>query len=175
MVDEELIRRIQSGDNDAFRALYDRYAPAVYRYIRFRVKSDADAEDIASDVFTRAWKALPKYKWKGVPFNSWLFRIAYNLIVDRSRPKKFTMTGLSSWLTSNGHHEYERIEDRDVISRAFGSLSYEEQLILYLSFYESYTNKEIAEVIGKTVSATGVAKFRALKHLSKVLGNTNNA
>jgi RNA polymerase sigma-70 factor, ECF subfamily len=175
MVDEELIRRIQNGDDDAFRVLYDRYAPAVYRYIRFRVKSDADAEEIVSDVFIRAWKALPKYKWKGVPFNAWLFRIAYNLIVDRSRPKKFSFAELSSWFTSNGHHEYELIEDRDVISRAFGSLSYEEQVILYLSFYESYTNKEIAEVIGKTMSATGVAKFRALKRLSQILGNTKNA
>jgi RNA polymerase sigma factor (sigma-70 family) len=110
-----------------------------------------------------------------VPFNAWLFRIAYNLIVDRSRPKKFSFAELSSWFTSNGHHEYELIEDRDVISRAFGSLSYEEQVILYLSFYESYTNKEIAEVIGKTMSATGVAKFRALKRLSQILGNTKNA
>jgi RNA polymerase sigma-70 factor, ECF subfamily len=173
MVDEELIKRFQNGDTDAFRTLYERHASAVYRYIRFRVKSDADAEELASDVFTRAWKALPSYKWTGVPFHAWLFRIAYNLIVDRSRPKRFTFTSLSSWIRSNGHHEYNQIEDRDVISRAFGSLSYEEQLILYLSFYESYTNKEVAETIGKTVNATGVAKFRALKRLSKVLENAN--
>lgn len=173
MVDEELIRRFQNGDTDAFRVLYERHSPAVYRYIRFRVPSDADAEELTADVFTRAWKALPNYKWKGVPFSAWLFRIAYNLIVDRSRPKRFTMVALSNWIRSNGHHEYNRIEDQDVISRAFGSLSYEEQLILYLSFYESYTNKEVAETIGKTVSATGVAKFRALKRLGKILGNAN--
>ncbi len=173
MSDEDLIRQFQNGDDDAFRVLYDQYAPAVYRYVRFRVKSDADAEEIVSDVFTRAWKALPKYQWKGAPFNAWLFRISYNLIVDRSRPKKFSITDLSSWIRSNGHHEYELIEERDVISRAFGSLSYEEQLILYLSFYESYTNKEVAKIIGKTVSATGVAKYRALQRLNKVLGNAN--
>ncbi|MBX2997323.1 MAG: sigma-70 family RNA polymerase sigma factor [Caldilineaceae bacterium] len=173
MVDEELIRQFQNGETDAFRVLYDRYAPAVYRYVRFRVKSDADAEDITIEVFTRAWKALPKYKWQGVPFSAWLFRISHNLIVDRTRPKRFSFINLSTWIRSNGHHEYERIEDQDVISRAFGSLSYEEQLIIYLSFYESYTNKEVAEVIGKTVSATGVAKFRALKRLNKVLGNAD--
>jgi RNA polymerase sigma-70 factor (ECF subfamily) len=173
MVDEELIRRIQNGDTDAFHELYERYAPAVYRYIQFRVKSDADAEELVIDVFTRAWKALPKYKWKGVPFSAWLFRIAYNLIVDRSRPKRFHFVGLSNWIRSNGHHEYNRIEDQDVISRAFGSLSYEEQLIIYLSFYESYSNQEIAKTIGKTVSATSVAKHRALKRLNKILGNVN--
>jgi RNA polymerase sigma-70 factor (ECF subfamily) len=173
MVDEELIKRFKNGDTDAFEVLYNRHVSAVYRYIRFRVHSDADAEELASDVFTRAWKALPNYKWTGVPFKAWLFRIAYNLIVDRSRPKKFTFTSLSNWIRSNGHYEYNQIEDQDVITRAFGSLSYEEQLILYLSFYESYTNKEVAETIGKSVSATGTAKFRALKHLSKVLGTAN--
>jgi RNA polymerase sigma-70 factor (ECF subfamily) len=173
MTEQELITKIQNGDEHAFRFFYDQYSPMVYRYIRFRVNSDADAEDLTAEVFVKVWRALPSYEWRGVPLRSWLFRIAYNLIVDKVRSKKFTLANLSTWLRGNGHHEYERIENQDVIAQAFATLSYDEQVILYLSYYESYTNKEIAEVLGKTVSAIGVAKFRALKRLNKILEHSN--
>lgn len=173
MTEQELVEKIQSGDEQAFRFLYDHYSPMVYRYIRFRVSSDGDAEDLTAEVFVRAWRALPSYKWRGSPLRAWLFRIAYNLIIDKVRATKFKLTSLSTWIRGNGHREYERIENQDVISRAFATLSYDEQVVLYLSYFEAYTNKEIAEIIGKTVNATGVAKFRALKRLSKALDRTN--
>jgi RNA polymerase sigma-70 factor, ECF subfamily len=168
MTEQELVERIGNGDQEAFRTFYERYISLVYRYIRFRIHSDQDAEELASEVFVKAWRSARSYEWRGAPVSAWLLRIAHNLIVDKYRKKRFSLTSLSTWLRSNGHQEYERIEDQDVISRAFETLSYEQQVILYLYFYESYSYEEIAKVLNKTANAVGVAKLRALKRLEKV-------
>jgi RNA polymerase sigma factor (sigma-70 family) len=174
MTEQELVERIQNGDQEAFRMFYERYVSLVYRYIRFRINSDQDAEELTSEVFVKVWNSVQSYEWRGVPIKAWLFRIAHNLIVDKFRRKRFTLTSLSTWFSSNGHQEYERIEEQDVIYRAFETLSYEQQVILYLYFYESYSYEEIAEVLGKTANAVGVAKFRALKRLEKVFQSVDS-
>ncbi len=169
MTEQELVERLQEREPGAFRILYEQYAPVLYRYIRFRLQSDADTEDLMAEVFIKAWQALPTYEWRGVPLQAWLFRIAHNLIVDHFRKQKVSFTNLPDWIRSNGHREYERIENQDVIARAFRTLSEEQQIVLYLSYYESYSNKDVAEALGMTANAVGVMKFRALKRLNRAL------
>src|SRR5579883_2407674 len=72
-------------DSHAFALLYDRYVERVYRYCYRRLGSHADAEDTTSQTFHRALEAIASYEVRGAPFEAWLFRIAHNLVVDRSR------------------------------------------------------------------------------------------
>src|SRR5205823_3690122 len=82
--DRNLALRAGKGDAAAFGALYDRYVEAVYRYVFYRVRNDADAEDLVSDVFMRALRAIPRYEPR-VAFLAWLYRIARNAVIDRAR------------------------------------------------------------------------------------------
>ena len=53
-----------------------------------RIRNKAEAEDMTQQVFVRALKSIPSFRWKGIPFSSWLFRIAHNLVVDYIRREK---------------------------------------------------------------------------------------
>src|SRR5262245_20124763 len=79
--DAELARRAGRGDNDAFRALYDRHAGSLVAFLRARVPDEAD--DIHQDVWLRIMDALERFD--GENFRAWAFRIARNILVDRWR------------------------------------------------------------------------------------------
>ena len=68
----ELVLLAKDGDADAFGLLYDNYLERIYRYIYFRVTDEQTAEDLASQVFCKAWENLDRYKPSGAPFEAWL-------------------------------------------------------------------------------------------------------
>src|SRR5437763_9144859 len=83
--DERLLIEAAQGDRARFADIYEEYFELVYAYVARRVRDRSTAEDLASDVFHKALANLPKFKWTGAPFASWLFRIASNLIADRAK------------------------------------------------------------------------------------------
>ncbi len=166
--EREWIARVQGGDADAFRHLYDAYARFVFRYTMLRVRNAQDAEDITADTFVRAWRSIGKFEWREVPFGAWLLRIAQNLIIDRSR-KPVELFGWLPWERGKQDNEFSQLEDRDEILGAFRKLSNEHQIILYLHFFEGYNLNHVAEFLGKSPNAVTVAQFRALERLRKVL------
>src|SRR5512142_728899 len=82
--DAALAVRASRGDVSAFGKLYDKHVDAIYRYVYYRVRDDAEAEDLTSDVFMRALKAMPRYEPRQA-FLAWLYRIARNAVIDRAR------------------------------------------------------------------------------------------
>src|SRR5437016_9283711 len=82
--EQDLARRAASGDRRAFAALYDRHVDAVYRYAYFRLRIDAEAEDVTSEVFHRALLAMPRFEPRR-PFLAFLYTIARNVVTDRLR------------------------------------------------------------------------------------------
>src|ERR1700694_4858242 len=84
-LDEALIRRARDLDPGALAEIYERFLDGIYRYVYARVGHQADAEDLTEQVFLKMVDAIPLYRPRGVPFASWLYRIAHNLVVDRYR------------------------------------------------------------------------------------------
>src|SRR5258708_35804544 len=84
-VDERLLIEAAQRDRARFAAIYEEYFALVYAYVARRVRDRSTAEDLTSDVFHKALASLPRFKWTGAPFASWLFRIASNLIADRAK------------------------------------------------------------------------------------------
>src|SRR5512146_1602947 len=86
--DEKVIQQVKSGDAEAYGVLYDQYAEVIFRYVYSHLEGRLDAEDLTEDIFMRAWKALPKYDERGLPFSAFLFRIARNSLIDYYRQRK---------------------------------------------------------------------------------------
>lgn len=88
--DTELIVRFQAGDGQAFRPLYQRHAPAVYRLALRMTGSTADAEDITQVVFERVWHALGRFRTGEAQLSTWLYRVAANACLDhlKSAPRR---------------------------------------------------------------------------------------
>src|SRR5438445_1248749 len=83
--DERLLIEAAQRDRARFADIYEEYFEIVYAYIARRVRNRSTAEDLTSDVFHKALANLPRFKWTGAPFGSWLLRIASNLIADRTK------------------------------------------------------------------------------------------
>src|SRR3989337_130608 len=74
----DVIDRARNGDRAAFAELYDTHVESVYRYVLYRVREPADAEDLASEVFTRAFANIHRYRCQGKSVLAWLYTIAPN-------------------------------------------------------------------------------------------------
>ena len=67
--ENRLVERAKS-DADAFRQLYEKYLPRIYRYAYYRTGAREQAEDVVSQTFLRAWEYLPRYEQRGIPFST---------------------------------------------------------------------------------------------------------
>src|SRR5512142_3067606 len=85
--ERRLVESAQAGDGDAFSQLYEAYFDRVYRFVYFRVADLEVAEDLASQVFLKAWENLHRYRPRG-PFLAWLYAIARNTVIDTYRTRK---------------------------------------------------------------------------------------
>src|SRR3954462_2956928 len=89
---DALVERAARRDPDAFRALYEAFAPRLYRFTLFRVRDPSDAEDLVQRVFVKMIEALPRYEQRGLPFGAWVFRLARNAIIDFERTRRLHET-----------------------------------------------------------------------------------
>ncbi len=174
--DAALIRRASSGEAEAFGALYDRYVDQVYRYVFYRVRNEAEAEDVTSDVFMRALRAIPKYEPRQA-FLAWLYRIARNAVIDRGRRQKArTQVSFEDALahpmgdqTVDPNAGLLAGSDAAVVRGAMQQLTPLQQEILVLRYVEGYDTKTISKLVGKRDGTIRGIEFRALKQLRALI------
>jgi RNA polymerase sigma-70 factor (ECF subfamily) len=169
----QLIRRAKNRDPAAFAELYDRYQPAVYRYIVYRVDDVAVAEDIASEVFVRLVERIDRFTYRGRPLLAWLYTIARNLVTDyhRQAGRSLPLSSESQSATSTVHPEEaaEHSLTRDKVTAALAHLTEDQRRVILLKFIEELDNKSVAETLGKSVGAVKALQHRALAALRRVL------
>jgi RNA polymerase sigma-70 factor (ECF subfamily) len=153
------------ADQHAFGTLFDVYYPRISNYVLRRVGDMPTAQDITSIVFLKAWKSLPKYEWRGLPFSAWLYRIASNEVNSHFRHSKFWPLSLDALfeevgfeLPAGGDTERELIAYEDLLTRhqdfvivrqIILALPIKYQEVLTLRFFESMTIKDIALIVNK--------------------------
>jgi RNA polymerase sigma-70 factor (ECF subfamily) len=84
----QAVARAKTGDHEAIRFLYMRYADNVYGYVRSIVRDHHEAEDVTQHVFAKLMTALPKYEARDVPFAAWILRVARNVALDHMRQRR---------------------------------------------------------------------------------------
>ena len=93
--DERLIQRITRGDGQAFEALYERYLPRVYGYVRKRLQNRADVEEAVQDVFFAVFSSLDSFRGEA-PFAAWVLGIARRTVANRFKKKRHPMVPLEA-------------------------------------------------------------------------------
>src|SRR6266704_1691233 len=173
-VDEpDLARRAASGDRRAFASLYDRHVDAVYRYAYFRLRIDAEAEDVTSEVFHRALVAMPRFEPRR-PFLAFLYTIARNVVADRmrrERPVASYEDALAHPSDAPGPDELASANNNARRLRsAIARLTPLQQEVIVLRYLEGRSTKETAVVTGKPESTIRGIQMRALAALRELLG-----
>ncbi len=174
--ESELIARASQGDADAFGLLYEKYVEKIYNYLYYKTSSQAQAEDLTSQVFLKALRNIETYEDRGYPFSAWLYRIAHNLVVNWYRDKdKLEQMPLEDDfpLPSEEDHIEERLqksEEGENLLEIIREIPEDRQQLLILKFVEGLTNQEIGDITGRTEGAVKALYYRTLVSLRDEYG-----
>lgn len=164
-----LVDRAKGGDAEAFGGLYDRFQPEIVRYLTHRTRDADAAEDLAQQVFLKAWQAIPRYEDRGVPFKAWLYRMAHNQMVDHFRSRRPTsdLEGLDLPVDSEAETLLLEGEMQEALKGALERLTEDHRQVLVLRFLMEKPAREIGEIMGrKEVTIRGL-QMRALQSLRR--------
>lgn len=158
----------------AFAALYDHYFPRIFTYIRYRVGSDAEADDLTAYVFERALTKITAFDPQRAPFGAWLFGIARNAVGNHRRSlwRFLKLDALRQKPASAPAPEDASIdrEEQDRLLAAVAHLSDRERDLIALKYGAALNNRQIAEITALTESNVGVILHRAINRLRQELG-----
>jgi len=164
--DERLLIEAAQKDPARFAELYESNFERVYAFVVRRVGNRAETEDVTSEVFHQALANLKRFEWRGIPFASWLFRIAANLISDRWQHSGREVTDDARLAEAQASTaEIKDVERRATLFRLVDTLPAEQRRVVVLRFVEEKSIKEVAREIRKTEGAVKQLQFRALTTL----------
>jgi len=172
--EERLLVDRAKRDPREFGALYDRHFQQIYRFVYSRVREQAAAEDVTSEVFIKALKAMPRYQDTGRPFAAWLYQIAVNAVADRYRTLRPSQP-LEDFhdLSVGGPAIEEQAAMRDEIRRIWSiveELPAQQRTALVLKFQEDMKIEDIAVAMGKTPGAVKLLIHRGVTRLREASG-----
>ena len=169
----------RGGDTSAFAALVTAYKSKVFGISGKYARNHHELEDLAQDIFIKAWKGLPSFRGDA-PFEHWLMRLAVRACYDFLRKNRSRREREFSWdaLVESGHRGLESGGTSDIteetealleVRRAMTLLAPKEQLVLALIEFEERPVREVAELTGWSESNVKVRAFRARQSLKKYI------
>ena len=158
-MDEDRIPAVDENaerlDAAAFGAVYQQHRLSVYRYMRGRARTDAEALDLAADTFERAFANFGRFRARDGGVHAWLLRIARNVAIDAHRRRHRTVPMGEADAQSNriaveaDRTERERVEILDLVAR----LPRDQGDALLLRYASGLTAREIGVVTGRREGA----------------------
>lgn len=171
--EESLVQRAQQRDQEAFAQLYEANFDRIYRYVVLRIGNETEAEDMTQQVFLNALQSISSFRWKGVPFSAWLFRIAHNQVVDylRKKTRQATEPLDESLVISKSDPQLvvEQRLDIEQLMLATKQLTNAQQEVIALRFVSELSTAQVAKVIGKSEGAVKALQHSAIVALRKAL------
>jgi RNA polymerase sigma-70 factor (ECF subfamily) len=175
-VQEELnlVQRARQGDHEAFAQLYESHFDKIFRYLVLKIRNQAEAEDMTQQVFVKAYESIGSYRWQGVPFTAWLFRIAHNQMVDyvRKQSKKPTVSldeSLPIMDDTDIEHEVETKIEMEKVVLATKKLTKAQREVISLRFAGELSIAEAAKTMRKSEGAIKALQHSAILALRKTL------
>ncbi len=174
-LEREMVQRAQRLDQRALAWLYECYYPRVYSYLLLQLGDAQQAEDIASEAMLKMLEALPRYRFRGIPFSAWVFRIARNCLIDHHRRRKRrTEVSLDTVAEAPAQDPSPaaraEMSDRQArLQRALMRLTEEQRQVIILKFVEGLDNRAIARVLGRREGAIKSLQYRALQALKRIM------
>ena len=175
-----LVKRVQKGDELAFRDLVDRYQSKVFSIIYGILRSRNDAEDISQQVFAKIYFSIGNFDFRS-SLLTWIYKITVNECYDYLRKKKVRKLVYESDFSEDEAQRMERSEpavesaapvdqslaNRDLIAKLLDKVSEEDRNLLMLKEVEGHSVEELAQMTGMNENTIKVKLFRARQKLVK--------
>ena len=167
--DERLLIEAAQADPARFVELYDRNIDRIYDYVSRRAGSRTVAEDVTSEVFERALSNLGTFKWRGVPFVAWLYRIASNALADHWKREGRDAHELPPDVPDE--RELRELERRVSLFQLVDRLPDAQRQVIQMRFVEGRSIREVAAALDRSEGAVKQLQLRALENLRKDAGH----
>jgi RNA polymerase sigma-70 factor (ECF subfamily) len=183
--DAPLVTAARAGDVRAFDALVYRYQSRLSQFVKARLDSAIDADDVTQDVFVTAWRELPNFRGRS-RFKTWLFGIALNLCADawRRHQRLRNLLGdmpdpMEDWAgddwKSDPYGWSEALLEREDLRRRVRQLSENERQVLELYYYAELNLPEISQLLQVNLSTLKYRFYQAHRHLRQSLEKKDEA
>jgi RNA polymerase sigma-70 factor, ECF subfamily len=181
--DEDLMKRTQGGDKQAFAVLYERYSASVLSYLYRMLGNLEDVESIGQEVFLRAFRFAPTYRYPQ-KFSTWLFTITRNLAINQSRRRKRSpirnitelnlegvdLSGDPYQVAARATDDVERQEEIAGVLKALDELPSDQKEVIVLGVFQDLSYAEIEDITGTKAVTLRSRMFHGLKRLARTLG-----
>ncbi len=171
----ELVRSLQNREEVAFSYLYDNYAGALNGIINAMVNDLALSEDILQETFLKIWRNIGNYDESKGKLFTWMRTIAHNLTLDTIKSKQYKQ---QSKVTSD-EFAVTNIQDKNMgidskldsadLKNKIGKLEHKQKIILDMSYFQGYTQEEIAKALEMPVGTVKTKLRSAIIELRKIL------
>ena len=186
--DEELMRRAQNGDRQAFSIVYERYNAAVLSYLYRMLGNVEDVESIGQEVFLRAFRFAPTYRFPQ-KFSTWLFTITRNLAINHSRRRKRSpvrnitelnlegvdISGDPYQVASRATDDLEKQEEIARVLKALDDLPTDQKEVIVLGVFQDMSYAQMEEITGTKAVTLRSRMFHGLKKLASLIGRGGDA
>lgn len=179
MKDEiEILAAANSLDQDALAAIFDEYAPAIYKYLLRLGVNSQEADQIVGDVFARLLDKLVEGKGPRTNLRSYLFQVAYHLVVDHARERqRIAPLEVADTIKEEIKPVQSMAEENMLLEKLSivmeRELTEEQRNVIVLRFQEDFSLKEIADILGKNVNAVKALQNRGINKLRQTMGRLN--
>jgi RNA polymerase sigma-70 factor, ECF subfamily len=186
--DRDLVHRAQHGDANAFELLIKKHQGRVFAVAGGILRNREDVEDIAQQVFVKAYFSLKKFDQRAA-FSTWLYKITVNECWDLLRKKKVRPLVFESELSEEqavmylateqksdqGPDVTERLEVQQQLAQWLDCLEERDRTMLTLKEVQGFTVEEIAEILGINGNTVKVRLFRARQRIAEVVRRRKRA
>ena len=170
--DNFYIDKVLNNDVNAYASLVDMHKDMVFTIALKIVRNREDAEEIAQDVFVKAYQSLATFK-KESKFSTWLYRIVYNTAISKTRKKNIETTNINYDIVENYSEDdindnlnrLDNNEQKTIINKVLKKLNPEDHLLVILYYFEEKSIDEISEIVNISQSNVKVKLFRIRKKL----------
>jgi RNA polymerase sigma-70 factor, ECF subfamily len=171
--EELLILEKSKSDPACFAPIYEKYYNQVFVFVYRRVESKDLAADLTSQVFLKAMVNLRFYRFRGLPFSAWLFRVASNEVNEYYRKNKteriISIDDARIQSLSDDIEEDLQTETEEKLLKAFEKLSDEEVQVIELRYFENRSFREVGYILKVTENNAKVKTYRLLDKLKTLI------
>ena len=163
--DERMAVEAAQQDPGRFAELYEQNFHKVYAYVACRIQDRSQRQDLTAHVFQQALANIGKFKWRGAPFVTWLYRIAANAIADQARKQSREVAETDLATNTAVDLDLEQVDRRARLFRAVEALPEDQRKVILLRFAEEKNIREIAADLNRSEGAVKQLQFRGLETL----------
>ena len=170
-IDAGIFRRIQQGEQEAFRELYDVTHKLLYAFLLSYTLNREDAQDLLQDTYIQIYKNCHQYRDQGNPM-AWMMKIAKNLFLMKCRRNKGTEDNFEILENDIGFEDMTHIENRIVLEKMFEQLSVEDRNMIIMHDIGGLKHREIAKLLDMPLGTVMARYHRGIRKLQKEFGES---